>query len=412
MSEALRSNGKCKGFRVLCLCVAGIFIFTAIIFSGYAQANSLPGEMMITATDPFKPAMIKGLRIDPDNPLMFDFIVDTGDTGINGEALKLEGEKLIKYFLASLTVPEEDLWVNLSPNEPDRIIPEGFGDTEMGRDILAQDYLLKQLTAAMMYPEESLGEKFWDRVYERAYEKFGTTDISVNTFNKIWIVPSEATVYEHEEDASVYVVNQHLKVMLEQDYLARGQIPEVSEPWSLTSEIICEILIPEIEREVNEGWHFANLRQIFNSLILAAWYKQNLKQSLLGQVYVDQNKTKGVDTQDKAVVQEIYTQYLTAFRRGAYNIIKEDYDAATQKIIPRKYFSGGVLAKIQIRTIKNTDSGALDSTMAVAYARDAQSTFRLTAGLVEADISDDAQLAIVAEMKKGFLGKHKQIRPF
>ena len=31
------------------------------------------------------------------------------------EQLKTEATKLIKYFLASLTIPEKDLWVNLKP---------------------------------------------------------------------------------------------------------------------------------------------------------------------------------------------------------------------------------------------------------------------------------------------------------
>ncbi|MCK4883142.1 MAG: hypothetical protein KAS92_08975, partial [Candidatus Omnitrophica bacterium] len=109
----------------------------------------------------------------------------------------------------------------------------------------------------------------------------------------------------------------------------------------ITSEVVREVLIPEIEREVNEGETFANLRQIYNSMILATWYKQNLKESLLGQVYVDQNKTKGVDVEDKQIKEKIYGQYLDAFKKGVYNYIKEDYDPVSQNVIPRKYFSGG-----------------------------------------------------------------------
>ena len=93
--------------------------------------------------------MGRGITVHPENPLMFDFIVDGGESNLEGEELKTEADKLIKYFLASLTVPEEELWVNLSPYESDRIIPESFGLTEMGRDLLAQDYMLKQLTASL-----------------------------------------------------------------------------------------------------------------------------------------------------------------------------------------------------------------------------------------------------------------------
>jgi len=71
-----------------------------------------------------------------------------------------EYKKLVKYFLASLTIPDEDQWVNLSPYEKGRIIQGNFGKTEMGRDLLSQDYLLKQITSSLMYPESGLGKKF------------------------------------------------------------------------------------------------------------------------------------------------------------------------------------------------------------------------------------------------------------
>src|SRR3989338_4654796 len=84
----------------------------------------------------------------------------------------------------------------------------------------------------------------------------------------------------------------------------------------LQSSIIKEIIIPAIQREFNEGKTFANLRQIYNSMLLATWYKRNLKESLLSRIYVDKNKTKGVDVQDKQIKQKIYDQYIEAFKKG------------------------------------------------------------------------------------------------
>ena len=55
--------------------------------------------------------------------------------------------------------------INLSPYEKDRIIPQRFGLTEMGRDLLAEDYMLKQITASLIYPEDAIGKKFWKRIY-------------------------------------------------------------------------------------------------------------------------------------------------------------------------------------------------------------------------------------------------------
>ena len=100
-----------------------------------------PGTML-SPSPAFMPTMIQALQLSPDNPLKFNFIIDTGDTKLQGQELKDESSKLIKYFLAALTVPEKELWVNLSPDEKDRIIAQNLGETEMGRDMLAQDYIL------------------------------------------------------------------------------------------------------------------------------------------------------------------------------------------------------------------------------------------------------------------------------
>ena len=96
--------------------------------------------------------------------------------------------KLIKYFLASLTVPEDEMWVNLSPYEKDRIIPLAFGTTEMGRDLLAQDYILKQLTASLMYPKRNWAVT-WKNLPE-GLQQYGTTEIPMNTFGRSGLCPS------------------------------------------------------------------------------------------------------------------------------------------------------------------------------------------------------------------------------
>jgi len=393
--------------------------------------------------------MLKGIKAHPDNPFRFDFILDKGDSGIADDQLKDESTKLIKYFLASITVPEKDLWVNLSPYEKDRIIPKSFGLTEMGRDLLAEDYMLKQITASLIYPEEQVGKKFWKRIYEEAVRKYGTTNIPVNTFNKVWIIPEKAVVYENAKAGTAYVVESKLKVMLEEDYLSlqkhsdvgagsqpaqeraptRGA-PTVNNLHSLASQIVREIVIPELTTEINEGKNFAQLRQVYNSLILATWYKKKIKDSILAQVYADRNKVAGVgydrsliakpstippvslqndvssinnvslrgasETSDEAILKRttnpnkiaspsarndtseggvndvdlIYQRYLKAFKKGVYNYIKEEQDPMTQEVIPRKYFSGGVVLGLSSPAMNATNMIAT-STLEIVDGRTA-----------------------------------------
>ncbi len=321
-----------------------------------AYAQTLPDlpqvGAMVQPSPAFLPAVLRGIKVNLAQPLLFDFVLDSGDSRLEGQALKTESDKLIKYFMAALTVPEQDLWVNLSPYEKDRIVPDHFGATLMGRDLLAQDYLLKQLTASLIYPEQDLGKTFWNRIYQKAYERFGTTNVPLNTFNKVWILPNNVAIYE--DQGRMYIQHCDLKVMLEEDYLSLqnnqgkekfGDQPlkkeDVGEVNALSSQMIREIVLPEIEKEVNQGKNFAPLRQIYHSVILATWYKRNLKDTVLGQTYVNQNKVNGVNTADPGQKEKIYQQYLKAFEKGVYDYVREDYDVAAKERVPRKYFSGG-----------------------------------------------------------------------
>ncbi len=345
-----------------------IFVLAAFLANSCpvaVQANEIllpkPGTM-VRLSPALNPPVLKGIKVHTDNPFRFDFVLDRGnETPAEAKResllakegqLKEESTKLIKYFLASLTTPEKDMWVNLSPYEKDRIVPEGFGQTEMGRDLLAQDYILKQITASLIYPEDEVGKKFWKRIYEEAAKRFGNTNVPVNTFNKVWIVPGKAEVYENAKTGTAYVVGSSLNVMLESDYLSaeKHAVPTND----IGKQIVREIVIPELTKEVNEGANFARLRQVYSSLILAAWYKKKIKDSILSQVYTDKNKVAGVSIDNPQEKQKIYARYLEAFKKGAYNYIKEEQDPITRQFIPRKYFSGGL--SMAMSAVLNTNS--------------------------------------------------------
>jgi len=332
--------------RFIAVIVLLNFLFFTIIPPGYAQNIQLPTVGTLVPLSPvFQPAVLRGIQVDPFKHLELKFIVDAGESGLTGEDLQSETNSLIHYFLASLAIPEKDLWVNLSPYEGDRVVPDALGKTEMGRDLLAQDYLLKQVTASLLYPDDELGKQFWQRVYKKAYEKYGTTNIPVNTFNKVWILPDTVKIYE-EGDRAI-ITEAKMKVMLEEDYLskeknlkadAQGKADETAQ---LSSEIIREIVIPEIEREVNEGKNFAKVRQVYYSLVLAHWFKTKLKNVLMNKIFADLSKTKGFETNDPEVIDKIYDQYVESFKKGVCNVLRIDFDKNENKHIPRKYFSGG-----------------------------------------------------------------------
>ncbi len=362
---------------------SSILILTLLVFvtPSFAQEVDLklPSPSKIKAiSKPFTPVLIKAVTVNPNDPFLFDFIIDKGDSTLSDEAFEAETQKLVKYFLAALTIPENDLWVNLSPYEQDAMVPRVLGVTELGKDLLVEDYYLKQVTAQLTNPNTETGKKFWKLAYAKAQEMYGTTQVPINTFSKIWIVPDQAMVLE--KDGSAFVASSHLKVFLDQDYLAVKKnldnkeigtdklgIQKTQDINSFSSQIIKDVVLPEIEKEINAGENFASVRQIYNSAILAAWYKKRLKESLLGKIYVDQNKVAGVNAQDMDSGDKIFEKYTAALKTGAYNIIKQDYDLSTQKVVQRKYFSGGVkMAPTRILDVQPLSAERLASLPAAA----------------------------------------------
>lgn len=332
-------------FRIICGLLAFLLFENSLERVQAQDTPFLPRlqNNILETSIPYSSPVLRGMRVYPDKPFEFDFMVDSGSRhkiDQTGTAL------LVKYFLTCLTVPEEDLWVNLSPYESGRVIPNELSLTDAGNTLLEQDKLLKQLASSMTYPESRLGKKFWEKVYKITYQKFGTTQLPVNTFNKVWIVPDKAIVYDM--GTSALIGQTHLKVMLEEDYLALKHhssglnAKPIDGARMISAMITREIILPELEREINEGKNFAPVRQIFHSMVLAAWFKRTLRRNVLSVFYVNKKKISGVDGIDKNSKEKIYKQYLQIYKVGAYNYIREDVDPISQQVLPRKYFSGGL----------------------------------------------------------------------
>ncbi len=324
--------------------LAFIVSFIAPICTAESLLNLPAVGQALELTEPFEPSVLKGMQVHFENPLLFDFIVDRGQERITDRQLKIESEQLVKYFLASMTIPDEQAWVNLSPYEKDRIIPDALGQTEMGRAMLEQDYVLKQLAASLTNPDTDLGKRFWDTVNERSVAVGARSIVPLE--NKVWIVPDGATVVE--KDGFAYITESKLKVMMEEEYQAVGAYGNTPlkknagfSSVSSATQVFREMILPKLNEEVNRGKNFAAARQVYQSVILATWYKKTLKDSLLAKVYVDKSKVHGITTDITDIKEKVYHQYLQAFKKGVYNVIKEQ-DSPDGQTIPRKYFSGGL----------------------------------------------------------------------
>ena len=299
------------------LCVCAVFLFVLVVGEIFrasvsrAQVYDLPEPtVLVDRSAAFELPRLFGLRYNPQKPLELNFIFDRA----NGKLTGAEQKRLIRLFFAALTIPDEKLWVNLSPYERDRMVDTTVEQTEIGETLLAQDYMLKQLSSSLTYPVTELGEKYW-----------GSLDASGgNAFNKIWIVPEKMEVYDNFNAA--FVTEAALDVLTEADYLAaRSNDTQKSEVKPATAK-----LLPAIKEEVNKGRNFARLRQLYQVLILSSWFKQKFYDTVYAK-YLDQRRISGVDEAEQGFKEMIFDRYKTSFEKGTYELVENK----------QKYFSGG-----------------------------------------------------------------------
>lgn len=338
--------------RGIVLLLVTAFISGAVVAPGHARMmGAAPVDPEILSGASALPGLL-GIRLDPGSSLRMDFVMDRGDVEMSTEDRQKEYYKVIRYFMAALTTPNADLWVNLSPLEQNRIVPDNFIRTDMGKDLLWQDYILKRFMAELLRPSSTgSGKEFWERLYRKVYEKFGTTDIPLDAFNKVWIRAEKADIFQR--NGMALLVDSRLKVMLEQDYmLVKAEVRPSDSlegnrqeyralPGEIVADVVREVLIPLVEKEVNEGVLFGELRQIYSAQIMATWFKQEIHNGILGRLYADKNMVSGIETDDPSAREKIYKAYLDSFQRGASAGVLEEMDMFTGNTVLRKYFSGG-----------------------------------------------------------------------
>lgn len=323
----LRKNARIT-LRFLAFSLLIIFISSIIVIDlvrvkvSSASALGLPEpSKLVSISQAYSLPLLRGIKFDKDNPLKIEFILDSADMNFkNNNVMNQESQKLISYFLTALTVAKKDLWVNLSPYEHERIIPDCLEQTGMGKSMLAQDYILKQLSSSLTHPKTPTGDDYWSLA-----NSGDETDNSID-FNKIWVVPGNTKVFENAQSA--FITEARLNVMSETDYLAAKKNQQIK-----SSSANTQVLTSEIEKQVNSGHHFAELRQIYYSLILGTWFKQKFMHSLYYH-YINQEKMSGIDIEDPSIKEKIWKLYCQSFEKGVYKL--------TNKSEGRVYSSGGL----------------------------------------------------------------------
>ena len=314
----------------------------------------------IIQSDKFRPLHLRYISYDNQSN-DFKLLLDKGDTSnqlmsSGANELNKATQELLNYFFIGISLPNDKFWVNLRPDSPDNIIDDDLAMTDIGRIFLEADVQLKKDTANFTSPQTKEGKEYWDKLYKKAEELFGTENITIPTLTRPWIVPNEIIIRESPEGAYIYKAT--LKVMLEEDYLKSSQLsavsyqqyafndPRLKELNEYSTQLIRETIIPKLTYEVNTSKRYAPLRQVYYSLILAQWFKQKFKgrQTIYSQL-IDSNTL--IPTHHSSLItshsyskQTYFQQYQKSFKDGEYNLQEPVYTPYGQSI--RRYMSGGI----------------------------------------------------------------------
>ncbi|MCX3059986.1 hypothetical protein [Streptomyces beihaiensis] len=183
--------------------------------------------------------------------------------GAEGRAEAIVGMADLRTWLV---LGPNTFWVNLNPDQPDRIIDPKLGQTYAGRALLDADWHMKQTSAKLLDPKTALGSEFWD--------KFAHTGKTSCYSSRLWIVPGDVQVRESGD--SLYVLKADLRVRTEPiDLSLAGRSACNTDPQATAHNAALDkrLIIPKVQKAVNTDPQYAPIRQAFMARVVAQWIR-------------------------------------------------------------------------------------------------------------------------------------------
>jgi len=342
--------------RALSLILIIVLFFQQTSFAQVAAVElNLPSKISrmagAIAFERFRPVQLRYIAYDPLNNQLRNLLDKGSSPDIKTSELENVSKELLNFFLIGLTLPNDTFWVNLRPDGEDNIIDDRLARTDVGRILLEADVQLKKDMASFTSPQTPEGKEYWDKLYRKAGQLYGRDEVTIPTLTRPWIVPGDIIV--RETLTSAYVYKAGVKVMLEEDYFkTKGAVKanlydfkddRAKELNKYSSQLIRELIIPKLTREVNNAKRYASLRQVYYSLILAQWFKARFagKPGSYANL-IDSQDLTNLTSKESWTKSTYFNAYKKSFSEGEYKIQESTYGSGGQVI--RSYFSGGVVA--------------------------------------------------------------------
>ena len=303
----------------------------------------------------------------------FSYIVEAQKVKGGSKITKLAdaSQRLIDFLLIGLILPNDKFWVNLNPWEPERIVDEDVGTTDVGRIMLEADLQMKGDFCKYENPGETdVGAKYWEQLDKKQEELVNkcmsdhpgqiedTDNVLFQAATRHWIVPDEITAYGNgdeiyiaEATLSIYsepvyehstfeIVNQS-KSLLSAECL-KSLEQAVKEYGRYAKELEEELILPFVVEEVNNGDQYSALRQVYLSLALAQWYKERFEDTSMFSDLMDSANLTGLESEETWSPRDIWEDYVKSYEKGEYHYEKEiSYTKGNLIITETRVYSGG-----------------------------------------------------------------------
>ncbi|MER5938833.1 hypothetical protein ABT121_16100 [Streptomyces sp. NPDC001928] len=247
-------------------------------------------------------------------------------------------------FFVWLSLTPRDFWVNLNPNEPDRIVDDRLGRTDAGRVLLEADLQMKKTVGKLIHPHGKLGRKFWD----------GVRGDCMSFRN--WILPATASV--HQDGDKLYILDAPLDVQMETQYLAGNgassarSCPEQDQATEDNNEALYRnLILPRLKKAINTAPEYAELRRVYLSRVAAEWYRElsRTKDTTYGDL-IDSGDIDTWRTTDDWRPVDTFDRYVDSYTKGEFKVTDKTTEGNTTYV--RSYVYGGVdLTRIPLKKV-------------------------------------------------------------
>ncbi|WP_405776986.1 hypothetical protein [Streptomyces sp. NBC_00859] len=207
---------------------------------------------------------VKGKGVD------FAFDAKEDPTENSGWGGKAKAQLISDSFFTWLALTPDKFWVNLNPDEPDRIMDAEFSRTDAGRVLLEADLRMKHDFYQAMDPKTDLGKRYW-----AALPKQNGYPCMPGLRN--WIEPKTAQV--REQDGGIYILDSPLRLKsTAQSTITPGPGKPICTPdkaeTAAAQRVIDRMIVPAVEKTINTAPQYADLRRVYTARVAAEYIRQ------------------------------------------------------------------------------------------------------------------------------------------